>query len=451
MRRSSSGAETPNRVTGLAQRIADLEAAFACGGEVTLPAPVSLRFADGRSIRVASERAWNHNIGKRLKARCGPAPFGFGRETRRDPRVRDGAQLLAKEGGLQVSGLDLEASGILSEIRRTLCPEDTGNPAPELYALNVYGRGGHFAAHKDTPRDPDVFGTLVVALPVPFRGGDLVLRQGSTRRFAWETENAFGFGGKPDTYTVRWAAFYNDVDHKIEQIFDGTRVTLTWLLRRSAPERPPLVRRPVAGAADLEADLTAAVADLRFLPQGGLLGIACTHLYTALPGRNPFAETLSDPRVPALKGRDRIVAAAALGAGLPVRVRPYIFETSGDENWRLERPPTDRERRIFGRGRLDALRIEQELPVEHHADWDAEDDVTWVTAPPWIRGQADEAEPAADFLNELEYSTTGYFGNEGGHAAFYVSAVLLVEIPPARKRKLKMLRSARRTPRASRR
>ena len=101
--------------------------------------------------------------------------------------MRDGGQLLARDGALRASGLDLSRTGILTEIRRTLCPGDEQDPVAELYALNVYGARGHFVAHKDTPRDPEVFGTLVVCLPVPFRGGGLVLHHDSIRRFEWET------------------------------------------------------------------------------------------------------------------------------------------------------------------------------------------------------------------------------------------------------------------------
>ena len=37
-------------------------------------------------------------------------------------------------------------------------------PTAELYNLNVYGRGGHFVPHKDTPRGSDMLGTLVACL-----------------------------------------------------------------------------------------------------------------------------------------------------------------------------------------------------------------------------------------------------------------------------------------------
>jgi len=45
-----------------------------------------------------------------------------------------------------------------------------------------------------------------------------------------------------------------------------------------------------------------------------------------------------------------------------------------------------------------------------------------------------ESLPATERLGDLEYSATDYFGNEGGDSAFYVSAALLIEVPPADER-----------------
>jgi hypothetical protein len=431
--------ETTTRLADLAERVRDLEAVFSCSGTITLPAAVTLLFADGRSIRVVRENAWTRSIGRKLMARCRPAPFGVGRKTHHDRRVRDGGQLLARGGALRASGLDLNGTGILTEIRRTLCPGDDQNPEAELYALNVYGARGHFVAHKDTPRDPDVFGTLVVCLPVPFRGGALVLHHGSIYRFEWEAADSCGLGQRDDAYPVQWAAFYSDVDHEIEPVTAGTRVTLTWLLRRATADAP-IPREPAASEADLEAELASALANPRFLPSGGLLGIPCAHLYAAASGRRPFAGALSKARASTLKGRDRLVALAALRAGLRARFRPYLFETCGEESWRLTRAPSNRERAIFRWERLGALELEDAMPIEHHADWYTDDDVTWILPPPWMPSQrhdsSREAQPASEFLGEVEYSATNYFGNEGGDAAFYVCAALLLEVPSARKRAL---------------
>jgi hypothetical protein len=429
--------ETAARLAALAGRVRDLEAVFSCGGTITLPAAVTLRFADGKSIQIAREDAWKRTTGRKLMARCQPALFGIGSKTYHDRRVRDGGQLLARDGAVRAAGLDLNATGILGEIWRTLCPGDAQAPVAELYALNVYGARGHFVAHKDTPRDPDVFGTLVACLPVAFRGGALVLQHGSIRRFEWETADAFGFSRRDEACSVQWAAFYCDVNHKVESVTEGTRVTLTWLLGRAGGSAP-IRRRPAASEVDLAAEFGAALADPKFLPSGGLLGIPCAHLYTAASGRRPFAGSLSTARASMLKGRDRLVALAASRAGLRMHFRPYLFETCGEESWRLTRAPSDRERSIFKWGRLEIGDLEETMPIEHHVDWDMDDDVTWILPPPWMPSKkADswrDALPAATLLGEVEYSATNYFGNEGGDAAFYVSATLLLEIPRARDR-----------------
>jgi hypothetical protein len=297
----------------------------------------------------------------------------------------------------------------------------------------VYRAGGHFVAHKDTPRDPAVFGTLVVARRC---------RSAAARSCSITAQSAAS-SGRPETpsdlrggtmYPVQWAAFYSDVDHEVEPVTDGTRVTLIWLLRRTAPGAP-IPREPATTERDLEAELAAALADRQFLPSGELLGIPCAHLYTAASGRPLFAETLSHARASGLKGRDRLVALAALRAGLRARFRPYLFETSGDESWRLTRALSARERAVFRRRRVGAAELEAAIPIEHHPDWDAEDDVTWILPPPWMSPErpdpSRDAQPASELVGETEYSATDYFGNEGGDAAFYVCAALLLDVPPS--------------------
>jgi hypothetical protein len=34
---------------------------------------------------------------------------------------------------------------------------------------------------------------------------------------------------------IHWAALFGDVDHQIEQVWGGLRVTLTFLIRRESP------------------------------------------------------------------------------------------------------------------------------------------------------------------------------------------------------------------------
>jgi len=418
----------------LARKVREIEAAFCCGGTLTLETPVELRLRNGRSIPIVRDEGWKQRgIGKKLADLCQPAPFGRGKVTHHDRRVRDGGQLSAANGAFDLRRLDLVESGILHEVHRVLCPGDARPPDAELYALNVYRPGGHFVSHKDTPRDRDVFGTLVVCLPVPFRAGCLVLRHETERRYEWAIDDSYSYRQQDLGYRIQWAAFFGDVDHEVEAVLGGTRVTITWLLRRADSGELPM-----AVPATSESDLCAALADPKLLPRGGVLGIPCVHLYAEAPGLVLLAETLSRATAGRLKGRDGLIARAALEAGLRVRYRPYLFETCADESWRLTRAPSEHEASIFRDYRLGASELEESMPIERHVDWNSQDDVTWLLPPPWRRG-ADQhpsldAVPATQLLGELEYSATDYFGNEGCDTAFYVAAALLLDLPPASRR-----------------
>ena len=123
---------------------------------------------------------------KPLLEHCKPAPFGDGKKTRYDRTVRDALQLKAEKGGFSVENFDPESAGILKEIQRELVPHDPNPISAELYTVNVYTDGGHFAPHKDTPRGNDMFGTLVVCLPSQFTNGTLVLsHRGVVQKFDW--------------------------------------------------------------------------------------------------------------------------------------------------------------------------------------------------------------------------------------------------------------------------
>ena len=59
---------------------------------------------------------------------------------------------------------------LLQDIQRLLKPDAAGVRA-ELYCLNIYGPGGFFRNHVDTPHASSMFGSLVICLPTDFTGG----------------------------------------------------------------------------------------------------------------------------------------------------------------------------------------------------------------------------------------------------------------------------------------
>ena len=91
----------------------------------------------------------------------------------------------------------------------------------EKYRVNIYQKGGLFHAHKDTPRGSEYLGTLVVCLPSEFEGGDFCMQNklGKIAKINWSTLSKSHH---------QWICFYGDTTHWIEEIKEGTRITMTY-------------------------------------------------------------------------------------------------------------------------------------------------------------------------------------------------------------------------------
>jgi hypothetical protein len=137
-----------------------------------------------------------------------------------------------------------------------------------------------------------------------------------------------------------------------------------------------------------------------------------------------------------LKGRDHLVAATALQAGLKVTFHPYMFENCADETWQLDRFPTRNEQARLG-SQMDSTDLENTLPIRASSEQEGDFGVTWLEPPPssdessWRSEKDDDSElPAAAHLHSCEYCPWGYFGNEGSEIDLYTYAALHIKIPP---------------------
>ena len=377
-----------------------------------------------------------------LIARCRPAPYGKGRKTLYDRSIRDALQLKAENGAFSVLNFNPAEAGILEQIRRELTPQVRDAPTAELYNLNIYESGGHFAPHKDTPRGGDMLGTLVVCLPSQFSNGAFVLKHhGVFQTYEWGR----AIREQAEPTRIHWAAFFGDVDHQIERVWGGLRVTLSYLLRYAPNVRSEAA--PAQASAALNSLIRQKFRDLlddaRFLAQGGTLAFPCAHLYHQDARFQRKQRPLSRQTLSALKGRDQQIAAAAMAEGVEVTLCPYMIENCVDEIWRLEHFPTSREKAALS-DQMVPEDIESALVVMDSAE-DAEDlGVIWVDPPPHfnfaptmypgrVEGQASAKDPdlpAIAHLHSCEYSATGYFGNEGSDIDLYVYGALHAEIPP---------------------
>lgn len=409
-------------------------APFSCEGTCAPKKPVTLIFRDQTRFEVtrAKNTFEQKNALKPLLEHCKPAPFGHGKKTRYDRNVRDALQLNAERGGFSIEGFEPESAGILKKIQRELVPHDPNPISAELYSVNVYTDGGHFAPHKDTPRGNDMFGTLVVCLPSQFRSGKLVLsHRGVVQKYDWGS----AIDKQKTPKQLRWAAFFGDVDHQIERIWSGARVTLTYLLRRGENGAP---MRGVAGedlAPRIQEAWQALLADKSFLPNGGILGYPCCHLYHQDARFQSKQRSIDWQTSTMLKGRDHLVAATLLQAGLKLSFNPYMFENCADETWQLDRFPTSKEKSNLGR-QVDASDLEEALPIRASSEKKGDFGVTWLEPPPssdkstWQSKEDRDLElPAAAHLHSCDYCPWGYFGNESSEVDLYTFAALHIAIP----------------------
>lgn len=406
-------------------------APFACSGTLVPPEPMTFVFKDGTRFTVtrARESYHQHEELSPLLERCKPAGFGDKKKTRYDRSVRDALQLNAAGGAFAIEGFDSSLAGILKDVHRELTPHDPSPLMAELYSVNVYTNGGHFATHKDTPRGCDMIGSLVVCLPSQFSNGRLTLiHRGVVQCFDW----AEAVRKQKEPARIHWAAFFGDVDHRIETVWGGARVTLAYHLRRgvgaAGGDEPGANLEPRVRLAWRELLDDAAV-----LPKGGIIGYPCCHLYHQDARFQQEKLVIDAESASMLKGRDRLIADAALNAGVKVDFVPYLFENCGDAQWVLRRFPTRAEERRLD-DQMDDTDLERALPILGYADDGPE--IEWIESPPasygstWSEDKEEAELPAAGHLHNCDYCAHGYFGNESSEVDFYTYAALHLRMPP---------------------
>ncbi|KAJ7246928.1 hypothetical protein C8J57DRAFT_1523157 [Mycena rebaudengoi] len=258
----------------------------------------------------------------RLSLACGQAKFGRDHEDVLDETYRKAGKMDHQDF---VARFDLQKSGILRSVSEQFLDGLSSSKREieaELYKLNVYGEGSFFKAHKDTPRAENMFGSLVVVFSTRHTGGALLLRHdGAEERF-----DSSAILSPFNNDTVAFVAFYSDVEHEVEVVRSGHRVTLTYNLyfteNNSGKHAKPLFD---ADAENLESALSALLADPTFMPRGGLLGFGLRHMYPVNQSRHAKLSAL----VVSLKGVDALISSVLEKMSLPVAVKT-IFEDDSD-------------------------------------------------------------------------------------------------------------------------
>lgn len=153
------------------------------------------------------------------------APFGKGMETILDPEVRKAWQINTSLVTVNEKWMKTSLPKLVSHCCSKLgINAEKLNVQAHLYKMLLYEEGGHFKRHRDTEKEPGMFGSLLVQLPAEHEGGALVvMHQGSTKRFDFCKDS----GDK--AYIT---SFYADCEHVLEPVTKGLRLVLAFNLVR---------------------------------------------------------------------------------------------------------------------------------------------------------------------------------------------------------------------------
>lgn len=278
-------------VAELRDALDTLVEASCCSGKARVRETIALSLPDG-DVGTVDDPIFVDWLNQHAE----PAPYGQGTVTKIDPKVRSARRLTAR-GDVNVHGFDPAA--ILPEIEAVMSP--TLKLSAQLTDVIIYKKGDKFTRHKDTPRSVDLIGTLVVGLPIEHAGGAFVVDDGrGAKRFDWSGPPAEGF--------VPWVALFSDVDHEIEPVKSGARITLVYALHRTTAPRSD------AGASQRRDVVRRAASTLAQQARWPVM-IACGRKVIAEPGaEQPQA-------IDSLRGADRDIADALVEAGYHVAVR----------------------------------------------------------------------------------------------------------------------------------
>ncbi len=157
------------------------------------------------------------------------APYGKGTETLVDTRVRRVWKLDPKKFTLRNPEWSGLIDGIVRKVQQELGLENEKLEA-HLYDLLLYEKGGFFLPHRDGEKLDRMVATLVVVLPSPYEGGELIVRHDGQ-------EQSIDFGGDtPSPFQIHYAAFYADCEHEVRPLKKGYRLALVYNLTLAAPK-----------------------------------------------------------------------------------------------------------------------------------------------------------------------------------------------------------------------
>ncbi|TFK32163.1 hypothetical protein BDQ12DRAFT_692899 [Crucibulum laeve] len=222
--------------------------------------------------------------------------------------------------------LEIASHPILDAVRASLFPNlPAGHHLTVMRdKLEVIVNGGRMGRQPPSLRNDGRSATIVVTLPVRFRGGALVVRDpiGNEDKF-------YGRGGK--TGDIDWTAFLADCDYEIETVQKGCRLSIAYGVYLKTFGPIGVNPDPLISPSDNFFDLMAPILNLS---RGRKIAFYINHDYNVSP-----SEAVADTLVPLLKGGDSLL----YHAFKMYKLAPELHWTAGGYIW-----PVDRIVEFFG-------------------------------------------------------------------------------------------------------
>jgi len=178
---------------------------------------------------------------RKLIKHCAQAPYGKGTQTLVDTDVRQVWELDPEQFKLTNPKWNDLVASVTEEAQQALGLEASKLTA-NLYKLLAYEKGSFFLPHRDGEKLDGMVATLVIALPSPHSGGELIVTHEGKR-------HEIAFPGAASGLELSYASFYADCEHEVRLVKNGYRLCLVYnlTLARSRGKKP--ITAPQTGAA----------------------------------------------------------------------------------------------------------------------------------------------------------------------------------------------------------
>ncbi len=283
------------------------------------------------------------------------APFGKGRQTITDPSVRSAWEIDAGQLSFGNKDWKKNTEKIINAAKKGLGIEKQPVTA-SLYKMLIYEPGDFFLPHKDSEKEKGMFATLVVGLPSPHTGGELVVRFDGR-------EETIGMSSAASNYKIPYIAFFADCEHEIKPVTSGYRVCLVYNLLQSGGAKKIGGPQFMSQATKMTELFQSMAKSMEHWPKAVLLG----HQYTPTNFSLAHLKHHDRPRAEALM---EAAEAAGYFARLGLVTHYMMGQLEGaDYYYGYGRRPYYEEEKL-GEGTLGEV-YEEYTTIEHWADEEA--------------------------------------------------------------------------------